>query len=258
MVNSADCPAQAQEMLQDTASQVLATEPAHGWYRLVKAALDLFLALVLFVLTLPLVLFLALLVRLTSTGPAFYRQQRAGLDGQEFTLLKLRTMSHNCEGKTGPLWSTPGDPRVTNLGRFLRKTHLDELPQLWNILHGDISLVGPRPERPEFIPQLAKDIPHYKQRLSVRPGLTGLAQVRLPPDVDVDSVRRKLVHDIYYVHKASLWLDLRILAATALKVVGVPLNLIGRSSLVPGGPTVEVVYQNMEANGSGSWQLRTA
>jgi lipopolysaccharide/colanic/teichoic acid biosynthesis glycosyltransferase len=223
-----------------------------------KAASDCVLAGILFVLTLPVVLLLALLIRCTSRGPAFYRQKRCGLGGRPFSLYKLRTMVHNCEDQSGPQWSQPGDPRVTYLGRILRATHCDELPQLWNVLRGDMSLIGPRPERPEFIPRLVAAIPHYEQRLLVRPGLTGLAQVRLPPDTDVSSVRRKLVHDIYYVQRMSLWLDLRILAATALKLVGVPPAIIGRSRLVPGGRAVEVVYRRIQIQGPHAVVFQTA
>src|SRR5439155_12868491 len=116
-----------------------------------------------------------LLVKLTSRGPALYTQTRLGRNGRPFTIYKLRTMQHRCESLTGARWSTPGDPRITPVGRFLRKTHLDELPQLWNVLRGDMALVGPRPERPEFVPQLEQAVPHYRDRLLVRPGVSGLA-----------------------------------------------------------------------------------
>src|SRR5207248_4660391 len=139
-----------------------------------------------------------LLVKLTSPGPMLYTQTRLGRRGRPFTIYKIRTMLHDCESLTGPQWSTPGDTRITRVGRWLRRTHIDELPQLWNVLRGDMSLVGPRPERPEFIPELENAIPFYRDRLLVRPGITGLAQVQLPPDTDMDSVRRQLAHDIYY------------------------------------------------------------
>jgi lipopolysaccharide/colanic/teichoic acid biosynthesis glycosyltransferase len=170
----------------------------------------------------PVVAICVFLVRLTSRGPGLYRQTRVGLKGRVYMIVKVRTMYHNCEGHSGPKWSPVGDPRVTPLGRFLRRTHLDELPQLWNVLKGEMSLVGPRPERPEFIPTLAQAIPRYRERLNVRPGVTGLAQVQLPADTDLNSVRRKLAYNLHYSQQVSLWLDLRLLLATAGKVLGVP------------------------------------
>lgn len=193
---------------------------AHAWYQHGKAAMDFALAVLLTIPAVPVVLFAALLVKLTSRGPAFYTQTRVGRNGRLFQIVKLRTMLHNCESLTGPRWSLPGDPRVTPVGWFLRKSHIDELPQLINVLRGEMSLVGPRPERPEFIPDLERALPAYRQRLNVRPGVTGLAQVQLPPDTDIDSVRRKLAHDLYYVRHLSPWLDLRLLIATVFYALG--------------------------------------
>src|SRR5262249_56317768 len=124
-------------------------------------------------------------------------------------------MGETCGSVTGPRWSMPGAPRVTPLGWFLRASHLDELPQLLNVLKGEMSLIGPRPERPEFIPELERALPCYRQRLNVRPGVTGLAQVQLPADSNLASVRRKLAYDLYYVERLSPWLDRRLLACTA-------------------------------------------
>src|SRR5260370_5820150 len=115
-------------------------------------------------------------------------------------------MFHNCERNSGACWATAGDPRITPVGRCLRRLHLDELPQLWNVVRGDMSLVGPRPERPEFIPHLEKHIARYQERMSVRPGLTGLAQIQLPADTDLDRVRRKLAYDLYYIGHERCWL----------------------------------------------------
>ena len=165
-------------------------------------------------------------MRLTSSGPAIYSQTRFGRGGRPFRIYKLRSMAHNCEKASGARWATHNDPRVTKIGRLLRITHLDELPQLWNVMKGDMSLVGPRPERPEFIPVLEAAIPNYHQRLSVRPGVTGLAQVYLPPDTGIDSVKTKLLYDLAYLRHLSLWLDLRLIVATPLQAVGVPPVLV--------------------------------
>jgi exopolysaccharide biosynthesis polyprenyl glycosylphosphotransferase len=188
-----------------------------SWYLPVKRAIDIVGALVLLVLTLPIILIAAVLVRLTSKGPAFYSQTRVGKGGRPFTIFKLRTMYIDSE-KGGAQWSTAGDPRVTPLGRFLRRTHIDELPQLWNILKGDMSLIGPRPERPEFVPQLDTAIPGYKERLQVLPGVSGLAQIHLDADTDLASVERKLAMDLYYIKHMSFWVDLKILLATVVHV----------------------------------------
>jgi lipopolysaccharide/colanic/teichoic acid biosynthesis glycosyltransferase len=213
--------------------------PPATWYSSVKTAGDFALALVLTVVALPVMGACALAVKLSSRGPAFYTQTRVGLGGKLFTIYKLRTMIHNCESLTGPRWCVPGDPRVTRLGWFLRVSHLDELPQLLNVLRGEMSLVGPRPERPEFLPELERSLPAYRQRLLVRPGVTGLAQVKLPPDTDIDSVRRKLAHDLYYVERLSLWLDLRLLAGTAFYAAGVNPQLTGRLIGVPDSAAIE-------------------
>src|SRR5262249_12591904 len=150
-----------------------------------------------------------------------------------------------CEKLSGPQWSQRGDPRITPLGRILRQTHIDEFPQLWNVLRGDMSLVGPRPERPEFVPQLIEAIPHYGERLQVRPGVTGLAQVQLPPDTDLESVRRKVSCDLYYIQHLNLWLDLRILLCTACKMVAIPFRITRRLLGVPAGSrkTIFLIYE---------------
>jgi lipopolysaccharide/colanic/teichoic acid biosynthesis glycosyltransferase len=189
------------------------------WYTTCKRLFDVLLALILLILASPIILVAAVLVRLTSRGPAFYSQTRTGLGGRPFTIYKLRSMYHNCELRSGPQWSQRGDSRVTPLGRFLRASHIDELPQLWNILKGDMSLVGPRPERPEFVLRLEQAIPHYAERLCVLPGVTGLAQIHLGPDTDLASVERKLAMDLYYIQHIGLWFDLKIIVATALHVL---------------------------------------
>lgn len=188
-----------------------------------KRAFDVALALALAVATAPILAAALLAVKLTSAGPAVYSQTRLGRGRRPFRIYKVRTMYHDCERVGGPKWSTgDGDPRVTAVGRFLRRSHLDELPQLWNVLAGDMSLVGPRPERPEFVAQLERALPRYADRLAVAPGLTGLAQVNLPADADLESVRRKLAYDLDYVARRGAWLDLRIVACTGLFLTGVP------------------------------------
>ncbi len=186
------------------------------------AARDLFhggVAGALFVLTLPVVAMAVLVVKLTSRGPAIYQQTRLGRGGVPFTIYKLRTMRNDAE-KDGPQWAKRGDARITRVGRFLRATHIDELPQLWNVLRGEMSLVGPRPERPEIIALLRQEIPGYDRRLSVKPGITGFAQIHLPPDETTGCVRRKLIYDLFYVRRAGVAFDFGILVCTALKVVG--------------------------------------
>jgi lipopolysaccharide/colanic/teichoic acid biosynthesis glycosyltransferase len=197
-------------------------------YLAIKRATDVALVLILGVVALPLMFLLFVLVKLASRGPVIYSQVRVGQNRRPFLIHKIRTMYHDCERLSGPKWSTDNDPRVTPVGRYLRRTHLDELPQLWNILVGDMSLVGPWPERPEFVVELEKALPRYAERLDVPPGLTGLAQVNLPPDIDHDSVRRKLAFDLYYTRAIGAWLDLRILAGTALMVLGVTPDMLAR------------------------------
>ena len=171
---------------------------------------------------LPLIGLLMLLVRLTSKGPAIYTQERVGRDGNNFTMYKLRSMRTDAEDDLGPVWCKKDDPRITPVGRFLRDRHLDELPQLINVLQGNMDLFGPRPERPEFTDVLEAEIPGYVDRLKVLPGITGLAQINLPPDSDLESVRNKLDLDLEYVTGANFWLDARMFLATFLRLLGIP------------------------------------
>lgn len=220
-----------------------ASEPAvwvmHPW----KRGLDFALATVLLILTAPVILFALLLVRLTSRGFPLYTQTRLGLGGRPYTIFKIRSMFVDCERLTGPRWSTPKDPRVTPLGRLLRATHIDELPQLWNVIRGDMSLVGPRPERPEIIVGLELAIPYYGERLRVRPGVTGLAQVNLPPDTDLEGVERKLAYDLYYGERATLGMDIRIIIATALAIFSVPAKVSCMLLGLPASDVVEPAYR---------------
>lgn len=189
----------------------------HGFPAL-KRAVDVILALLMLLIFGPPMLLLGLMVKITSSGPTFYKQERSGMDGRPFTLLKLRSMVANAEGVTGPVWAAQADPRVTPLGQFLRDHHLDELPQLVNVVKGDMSLVGPRPERPVFVDSFVETIPQYPVRLTVKPGITGLAQVKHKADETADDVKEKLVYDIDYVRNMNLVLDLKILVATVRKV----------------------------------------
>jgi lipopolysaccharide/colanic/teichoic acid biosynthesis glycosyltransferase len=192
----------------------------HAGSDLLKRACDLLIGFAISIVAIPVIAAAWAIVRLTSSGPGFYSQLRVGWNGRVFRIYKIRTLYHNCEAVSGVMWSTKNDPRVTFVGRFLRKFHVDELPQLWNVLRGDMSLVGPRPERPEFVGLLAAEIPGYTERLMVRPGVTGLAQIQLPPDTDIDSVRRKLIFDQCYVRTGGVWLDLRIMLGTVVYLLG--------------------------------------
>jgi sugar transferase (PEP-CTERM system associated) len=184
-----------------------------------KRALDVVLALIALVVTAPVALAAAAVVKLTSPGGVLYRQDRVGLNGRVFTIYKLRTMRADAEAGTGPIWSTLNDARVTPVGRFLRKTRVDELPQLWNVLRGDMSFVGPRPERPQFVAQLTAAIPFFSQRHVLKPGITGWAQIHHSYAASVEDSIEKLQFDLYYIKNLSLWLDVLILAETVKTVV---------------------------------------
>ena len=187
--------------------------------RAVKRSADLAIALVLLVALSPLMLPLALASLLTQGLPFFYRQERAGRAGRNFTLFKLRTMKPDAEDN-GPQWAERDDRRVTKFGRWLRRTRLDEVPQLWNVLRGDMSLVGPRPERPEFVSRLEAEIPFYRARLAIKPGLTGWAQIKSGYAVGTDGAKNKLEYDLYYIKNRSFWLDLLILLQTTRVIFG--------------------------------------
>jgi exopolysaccharide biosynthesis polyprenyl glycosylphosphotransferase len=179
---------------------------------------DIVLSLALLLFTLPLMLLTAALVRLDSPGPALYRQERVGLHGRTFTLLKFRSMRTDAEA-CGPVWAAQRDPRITRIGSFIRLVRIDELPQLINVLRGEMSFIGPRPERPHFVAQLERTLPFYRERALVKPGLTGWAQVNLPYGASVEDAREKLSYDLYYVKHRSLLLDLLILIATVRVVL---------------------------------------
>ena len=184
-----------------------------------KRAFDIALASVGVLLAMPVGVLVAAAVTLTSPGPVFYHQRRVGKDGRLFTIHKFRSMRRDAEAATGAVWAQRNDDRVTPIGRFLRRTRLDELPQLWNVVIGDMSMVGPRPERPEFVQQLSDDIAFYRQRHLVRPGITGWAQVRYTYGATVEDALEKLQYDLFYIKNLSLAFDFFVLFATAKTVL---------------------------------------
>ena len=184
-----------------------------------KRAFDAALAGLGLVLSAPLWAILSIMIKLEDGGPVFFRQQRVGLKGRVFEVLKFRSMRPDAEKATGAVWAQRGDPRVTPIGRFLRRTRLDEVPQLWNVLRGDMSFVGPRPERPEFVVELTGQIPFYGQRHVVRPGLTGWAQVRHNYGSSVEDSMQKLQFDLYYIKNLSIAFDLFIMLETIKTVL---------------------------------------
>lgn len=188
-------------------------------FRLVRRALSLIISLIGLVLALPLFPFIILAIRLDSPGPVFYTQTRVGKNGRLFKVVKFRTMRQDAEALSGPKWAGDNDPRVTRIGKFLRSSRLDELPQMWCVLKGDMAFVGPRPERPEFIEWLSKEIPYYGVRHMVRPGLTGWAQVRYKYGSTVEDAREKLQYDLFYIKNASIGLDLVIMFLTVKTVM---------------------------------------
>ncbi|HOD65909.1 MAG TPA: sugar transferase [candidate division Zixibacteria bacterium] len=214
----------------------------------VKRTLDIVGAIIGLTLSLPIFLIVPILIKLDSPGPIFYTQTRIGvnrrrrdrryhqrseidteqrqrnrrrqdLKGKPFQVVKFRTMVANAEQLSGPVWASKGDPRITRLGQFMRKTRLDEIPQLLNVLMGDMSLVGPRPERPTFVAELSSKIDNYCDRLQVKPGLTGLAQVECGYDTDLASVVKKVSYDLAYIENWSIWLEIKILLRTVVVVV---------------------------------------
>jgi lipopolysaccharide/colanic/teichoic acid biosynthesis glycosyltransferase len=198
---------------------------------------NIVLAVIGMILALPVLIVLAIMIKLDSRGPVLYSQSRVGLDrrwrptsashearredlgGRLFTIYKLRSMYIDAEETSGAIWATANDPRTTKVGRFLRKYRLDELPQLWNVLRGDMNIVGPRPERPSIVATLRGQIPEYRFRQRVKPGITGLAQINQSYDASLDDVRAKVGWDLHYIRQQSLWLDLRVILQTVPTVL---------------------------------------
>ncbi|RYY34208.1 MAG: exopolysaccharide biosynthesis polyprenyl glycosylphosphotransferase, partial [Sphingomonadales bacterium] len=178
-------------------------------------------SLILLTLMLPVILITAMAVKLESKGAAFYRQRRVGLFGQGFDVIKLRSMRQDAEVGGTAVWAEKNDPRITRIGRIIRKTRIDELPQCWNVLKGEMSFVGPRPERPTFVEDLETQLPYYAERHMVKPGLTGWAQINYPYGASIEDSRQKLEYDLYYAKNYSPFLDLLILLQT-IRVVLFP------------------------------------
>jgi exopolysaccharide biosynthesis polyprenyl glycosylphosphotransferase len=189
------------------------------WFLLVRRVVSIAISLVALLCCLPLIPFIALAIKVSSPGPVLFRQQRVGRGGSLFTVYKFRTMRQDAEAGTGAVWATKGDPRITRIGSFLRKSRLDEIPQLWNVLKGDMGFVGPRPERQEFVMWLEQKIPYYELRHIIRPGVTGWAQVRYQYGASLEESKQKLQYDLYYIKHMSLALDLFILFETVKTIL---------------------------------------
>jgi exopolysaccharide biosynthesis polyprenyl glycosylphosphotransferase len=188
-------------------------------HQVAKRLMDVALSGIGLILALPLMILVAIAVKVTSRGPILYRQQRVGQHGRVFSVYKFRSMGEDAEKETGAVWAVKNDKRITPVGRFIRQTRLDEIPQLWNVLRGQMSLVGPRPERPEFVADLTRQIPFYGQRHTVRPGLTGWAQVRYTYGASLEDALEKLQYDLFYIKNMSVALDLFIIAKTIKTVL---------------------------------------
>jgi exopolysaccharide biosynthesis polyprenyl glycosylphosphotransferase len=189
------------------------------WERAAKRFIDIVVSFIILILASPIILFAAIAIKLDSRGPVIYKQDRSGLNGKVFKVYKFRSMYLDAEKRTGPVWSQKDDPRITKSGRLIRRLRIDELPQIFNVFKGEMSLVGPRPERPFFVEKLAKEIPYYKRRLRVRPGITGWAQVKHKYDESIEDVKAKLQFDLFYIENMSLRTDIKILFRTIFVVL---------------------------------------
>ena len=232
-----------------------------------RRVLNVVVAVVALIGTLPLWILIALAIKLTSPGPVFYKQLRVGLDarrtvagprdprrnrdlgGRPFQIYKFRTMVADAERSTGPVWSAKGDCRVTSVGRLLRQCRLDELPQLINVIKGDMNVVGPRPERPSIFAELRLQIPHYAKRQRARPGITGHAQITFEADSTIEDVQRKVKYDLEYLERAGIWTDLRIMAVT------IPVLVFRNSLLLPAKRVTERSDTPVSNGGSGPVSL---
>jgi exopolysaccharide biosynthesis polyprenyl glycosylphosphotransferase len=189
------------------------------WEKRLKRIMDVVVSLFILLITSPVTLFTALAIKIDTPGSAFFKQERCGIEGSVFKMIKFRSMLQDAEKDSGPVWSSKNDPRITRIGKFIRSVRIDEIPQMINVLKGEMSLVGPRPERPYFVEMLSKEIPYYKRRLKVRPGITGWAQGKHKYDETIDDVKIKLRYDLFYIENMSLRMDFKILFRTIFVVL---------------------------------------
>jgi exopolysaccharide biosynthesis polyprenyl glycosylphosphotransferase len=189
------------------------------WEKKLKRIFDIITAFIILIFSAPFFLIIAAVIKLDSKGSVFFVQERCGQNGELFKMIKFRSMRHDAEELSGPVWSQKDDPRVTRAGKFLRKLRIDEIPQMINVLKGEMSIVGPRPERPYFVEKLSEEIPYYKRRLKVRPGITGWAQIKHKYDESIEDVRTKLRYDLFYIENMSIRMDFKILFRTVFTVV---------------------------------------
>ncbi|MCE7916633.1 MAG: sugar transferase, partial [Nitrosomonas sp. PRO5] len=184
------------------------------WEKKLKRLMDIVVSLLILIVSAPITILTSIAIKIDSEGTVFFKQERLGQNGKPFNVYKFRSMIKDAEKYTGPVWSKKDDPRVTRMGKFVRKVRIDEIPQMFNVLKGEMSLVGPRPEREYFVEKLSQEIPYYRRRLKVRPGITGWAQVRYPYGASIEDAIEKLQYDLYYVKNHSLFLDFVILIDT--------------------------------------------
>ena len=189
------------------------------WEKKVKRLMDITLSFMFLIFASPIMLATAIAIKLESKGPVFYKQERMGINGTTFKIIKFRSMRQDAEKLSGPVWATKDDPRITKVGKFIRKVRIDEIPQVINVLKGEMSFVGPRPERPHFVEKLSEEIPLYRRRLKVRPGITGWAQVKHKYDETIEDVKNKLRYDLFYIENISLRMDLKIIFRTVFVVL---------------------------------------
>jgi exopolysaccharide biosynthesis polyprenyl glycosylphosphotransferase len=189
------------------------------WEKKLKRILDILISFLILVVSLPVVIVSAIAIKIDSKGPVFFIQKRCGMNGDVFKMIKFRSMFADAEKRTGPVWSAKDDPRITPVGKIIRKLRIDEIPQFVNVLKGDMSVVGPRPERPFFVEKLSEEIPYYKRRLKVRPGITGWAQVKHKYDETIEDVKIKLRYDLFYIENMSLRMDFKIIFRTIFVVL---------------------------------------
>ena len=193
---------------------VLLQDHMPGWEAQIKRLMDITVSLGVLIVGAPVWLLVAAVIKLTSPGPVVYKQLRVGQNGKNYTMYKFRSMYQDAEKRSGPTWASHNDPRITPVGRFIRKTRLDEIPQFLNVLKGEMSLVGPRPERPFFVEQLKQEIPWYVRRIKMKPGITGWAQVKHKYDASIEDVKQKVMYDLYYFENMSIKLDIKIILRT--------------------------------------------